>query len=555
MWGHKAGLCHFPMLLLIAVGQLVPVLAISQTSGYGASGGCQVNTQSGILEAQGRTDLQDAVVEIKFSNQYSCSGLLVNRATEAGSMGFYVVSAHHCIHNPDVDFNAYHDVIFHFQSPTAESSDTPLSNRGLVRAQSVSLSPPSTPPDPANPRGFEYFHHTKLRLVDDVTWGDFILFEILTPVPPHYNVYYAGWNPSPLYGDGMSIGFPPPCAVSPNRFAVLHHAKSDIMKSSGTQTILNPQTPLFLGCDIVTTLVDALFGWIWGNSFSTQTICNYVDYPWLVAPYWCYGGIEPGSSGSGLLSPANRFIGPCSWDIFTCSDVATTNFGKFKNVYPRSAIKNTLNPSNDLGTDLWGIYGRRIECYENLELPGGYQIPTYYFPADHYQDENKIQLRAAGYVHVNHPITILSGADYEFKAGSQITLDPGFFVQNGANFKATIETCNTTRGMALAPGWSTAQDMEPLPRNQDEDRLSNSEVKSVSEDDLLLYPNPVVDVLNFPAAAINPMQIEVIEPDGRVAMRSFLDQDHLFVGQLSAGIYFIRSVAHEGAILGRFIKQ
>jgi len=35
-----------------------------------------------------------------------------------------------------------------------------------------------------------------INVHDPIFWGDFAMFEILTPVPPHFNIAYAGWNPN-----------------------------------------------------------------------------------------------------------------------------------------------------------------------------------------------------------------------------------------------------------------------------------------------------------------------------------------------------------------------
>jgi len=82
---------------------------------------------------------------------------------------------------------------------------------------------------------------------------------------------------------------------------------------------------------------------------------------------------------------------------------------------------------------------RKITQYENLILPGANGVSGEYFPANHYQAENQIILRATDSIVTTQPITIHSGANYLFIAGNSIDLGPDFHVEEGAIFEAKIE--------------------------------------------------------------------------------------------------------------------
>jgi hypothetical protein len=506
---------------------------------FGVSGGCHDNVNWGGVSVVGRHDIISSSFKILFSNGGSCTGTLINRSVDQDDLGHYFIMARHCLYlGADVPLNIPQTLLFNYQSSGMPSSSTPLSNRGFTNSQSTSLSPTGFL---ENPYGYEYRHETLLTEIADVTWGDFVLVRIETPLPPHFNVFYAGWNPSELVADGISFGNSVPCNIV-NRFGIFHHPLGDIKKAAGANQLLNPTAPTYAICDVVTTVIDVLFGWIWGNSSSTQIICNYVDIPWYTVPYWCSGGTEDGSSGSGLFNPANRFIGPLSGDLFVCSGVATTTFGKFKNVYPTASIKNTLNPSNNLGVDLWGIHGRRISCYTNLVLPGGHQQPTYYFPANHYQSENRIQLRAQQHITGAAPIKILEGAHYEFLAGNSIDINginANVDVHPGATFLAAIEGCTKSApaAQAEAPAFTFQRLPERLEWKPGAAQAQADEIKGF----LLLQPNPATGTTRLLTDMQGPLRITVINATGQAAMQATVHDVEFNVSTLPAGMYLIRA--------------
>jgi hypothetical protein len=130
------------------------------------------------------------------------------------------------------------------------------------------------------------------------------------------------------------------------------------------------------------------------------------------------------------------------WSTNNCPVAWFATYGKFYGNYHTPTVRSTLNPSNERSVNIFGMPGRKITCYDNLTLPGGATgADGYYFPAEHYQDENKITLSANNDITTNKDITVFDGADYEFTAGNSITLSPGFRVESGANFRASIQGC------------------------------------------------------------------------------------------------------------------
>jgi len=174
-------------------------------------------------------------------------------------------------------------------------------------------------------------------------------------------------------------------------------------------------------------------------------ICNYVDNPWLEIPWWVYGTSEDGSSGSGLFNTGNRQIGTLGGGLSGCVFSALDHYGKLHANYPKASVKNTLNPSHSLGVDLAGMDARKISCYEHLILPGEPGVSGQYFPANHYRAQNKIVLQANDRIETTQYIYVHPDADYEFRAGNSITLNPPFVAAAGSNFLATISPCPSNK--------------------------------------------------------------------------------------------------------------
>jgi len=408
-----------------------------------------------------------------------CSGVMINRNTSDDEVGYYFLTAKHCV--DDIDSNVEHEIYFNYQSPDGDNSSTALSNRGETAGQSTSLE------DDAH----QYLHLSRLRVVNTFTWGDFALVEILTAVPPHFNFTYAGWNPNKFYD--LSIGFD---ASLPTKYYGVHHPAGDIKKVSGSNSVLWLETPIATGCYTITSVVDFLFGWIWGNETSTSVICNYVDNPWVVVPIWDYGASEGGASGSAIFNSSNKVFGVLSGSTEGCT-IGTTTYGKLHANFSNASIKNTLNPQNNSWVDAFGLDERKITKYTDLNLPGAEGVSGHYFPANHYQSENLVTLSAQNTIITTQPITVYEGAEYKFVAGESINLGPGFRVQSDANFSAVIGSSSSkTEKQTLEEKMLAKLKTIDLPEYK-KFELKTSTDREEGSVDVFIYPNPTDNVINI----------------------------------------------------------
>jgi Secretion system C-terminal sorting domain len=396
------------------------------------SSSCEVNANDR-TDQQFRDDLKRSIFKLIVpdgaAGTFTCSGTLINRNTSQGTLGQYFITAWHCFTSGTncsgsaFDFSNPIQLVFNYESPQ--------SNPGQVFSQ--------------NATGSVYTLTTQAVLVDHVSCaeGDFALCKIVgTPIPPYYNVYYAGWYPTAL-------------AISSNGpFTAFHHPSGDIKKASGANAIVDDAGgPIATACAVVTKLIDFLFGWIWGHRWSTEVVCTYLDVPFVgpryTIPSLSFGNFQDGSSGGGLFTGTSgnagvdRYIGHLSGTVpnFTCStpDPGIAFFTRLEDSYYRQTVKNTLNPSNDYWTDQSGIAGRQITCYPSIDLDATSQELDLY-PASLYQDQNALVYSSQTTITTtgSNPVVIEPGSNYTFQAGQSITLSPGFTVSSGATFQASV---------------------------------------------------------------------------------------------------------------------
>jgi len=516
---------------------------------------CHINVNDPEYLNQPRKPVIDATF---YWQGFGCTGTLINRSTSDGQLGYYFVTARHCVsedefdaNSPPIDFDDVFYLQFNYQSPNESSESTPLSNRGETYLQTNLYNTDFLGNNlDDDDKSFEYIHTTKLRLIDRFFWGDFALLEILTPLPPHFNVSYAGWSPSPFF-NGYLTGMPLPPIPSP--FVGISHPKGDIKKIHGANQIDWLETPDANACYTITTTIDVLFGWLWGNSVSTQVICNYVDNPWLDMTVVNFGATEGGSSGSGIFNSANQLFGVLSGVGGTCDFPAYPFYGKLRANYYNSSIKNTMNPSNDLAVDIGGLLPKKITCYENLILPGsqGPYISTsslgQYFPASHYQDENKIILQASNSIEVTSPITIYPEAEYKFRAPSIVYNN--IMVKPGGTFIAEIGGCET--------GWKTSPEEEmenlllaELKQIKLPERLKYNPPKQ-SKEQIQVYPNPNNGIFTLQCSSEvskeiivqNILGYTVYESNNNTANTIEID-----LRNLAVGVYVVKVITESGNI-------
>jgi len=515
---------------------------------FGDAKECHINVNDNLLPVEYDPRVN---ATFKFSVNGSCSGTLINRYVNNNNLGYYFITARHCI-NANEENNLI-KFMFNYQSPTAVSEEAAPSNIGADQDQSRLYDN-----NPNNNNFYEYYHESYVRKVVDYLWGDFALYEILTPLPPHFNVTFSGWNPSAFVPAPLST----PC-VYPGRFIGIHHPRGDIKKKSWANNAMINYTPISTGCYTVTTIVDFLFSWLWGNRGSTQIVCNYVDVPWITIFQWCSGTIESGSSGSGLFGIDGRLTGVLSGDPFEgCIVSGPTTYGKFKNSYVRQDVKNTLNPGNSQFVDAFGLPHRRIECYNSLELPGTVGIGEY-FPANHYQAENKVILRSASDIDVTKKIIIYPGADYEFHAPGEIDSGNEIEIMEGAEFETYSSGCQPQR---LASPYSAF--INVLKDIKMPSKKESNKVSYLTANPMEIFPNPAIERVhvklnvrsadpdNKPLFYINNSvgkQLRIKSEQSQYGLGTF--HTTFDVSDLAQGFYILTIEFDGKRYSGKFIKQ
>lgn len=144
--------------------------------------------------------------------------------------------------------------------------------------------------------------------------SDFLLLEILEPIPASYFVYYNGWNRS---------------TSAPAQSSAIHHPLADIKKISiDTNPAFIQTTPL-----------------IWSNGVTTPANHHFrVIYD--------IGTFESASSGGPLFNPSGQIVGQLHGGFPNCTQV-TTYHGRFALSWdtgqtPDAQLKPWLDP-NDTG--------------------------------------------------------------------------------------------------------------------------------------------------------------------------------------------------------------
>jgi hypothetical protein len=100
-------------------------------NGFNHSLGCETNVNTSDIWASGRRGVINATFKYVYQSgvhMIGCTGTLVNRKTGDDNVGFYFITARHCI--TDCDFNGDIEFFFNYQSPDASSSSTATTNKG-----------------------------------------------------------------------------------------------------------------------------------------------------------------------------------------------------------------------------------------------------------------------------------------------------------------------------------------------------------------------------------------------------------------------------------------
>jgi hypothetical protein len=376
---------------------------------------------------------------------------------------------------------------------------------------------------------------------DCLVAGDLALLEILTPIPPHFNVYYAGWSPE-------TFNKPP--------FAVIHHPRGDIKKISEMNIVASSPN---LICNYVTQVIDALFSWLFGTTVATNVVCNYLEAQLYSTTVNRGGGVEAGSSGSGLFDLDNQLIGVCSgssesvtnWSPSACSDIRPYElYGKFRNQYKTQNLRSILNPTGNEHYNIWGMDGWQRTVYPVLSDLNGL-----YFPANHYQAQNKIRLNSVTTINNSstQDLTVLNGANYEFNATDAIDIRPGFEAQLGSDVSFNT---GVTQFQAIEQKPNPVRGLEKLPKYKEFAMEETMKAKHYESKEMDIIPNPMTtrSVLTWNNPNNQATHIRIADVSGRIVnelQKSFGSQTVLDRNDLTAGFYFVSATLEDGTIYTR----
>lgn len=516
-----------------------------------------VNTNSDF-----RDDLKRAIFSFNAGGFGNCSATLINRKTSQDQVGQYFITAWHCFKQGSscdgstFDFNnGWVTMRFNYQSPNGQS---------LVFDK--------------NKDGQLYEITRRVRLVEkvDCYLGDFALCEILgDPIPPHFNVYYAGWYPTEI---GLNAN---------GEFAAIHHPHGTIKKISAVDHVWPSTNVVKTTCQTVTKVIDILLGWIWKRRWSTQVICTYTQVPYYGTKYkvsgYNYGTTEEGSSGGGFFTGergtagANRLVGQLSaaWPDHECNtwvDPGITYFGKLSDAYYRQSVKNALNPDNDPWIDNTGMGGTKITCYPQITINGGSSIPSalQLYPANTYQPQNAVTLTAQTNFVTNQNVIIKTGADFTFRAGQNVDLNPGFDVEPGANFTAEVtpSPCSfRNQGRMATNGSELKEALKHIPVPQEKKFEIAKYLPAVEKENKTgnnvnafnVYPNPSKGIINvdfFLSEQEKNVSLDIYDLYGRHILskkytNTYFIKEQLVLPASSSGMYnlIIRTIS------GTFTKR
>lgn len=316
--------------------------------GFGAANDCHVNINcpQGQILADASRGVCRIIVVVEEGTGY-CSGSLINNTSEDGTP--YTLTAFHCADG----FTPLWDLWrfdFEFEGPDCDH-------------------PPQAP---------DIVSFTGCTLRAGWRDSDFLLLEMLQPIPFQYDFFFNGWNRSP---------------GAPNRVWTIHHPRGDIKKLSlDTNSVTIHQDSIDWNNDVVTPP---------GHHFRT---------------IYDLGSFEPGSSGGPLLDTGRLIIGQFNGGFPSCAS-SVGYFGRLAISWdgggtPDTRLKDWLDPA---GSGVLQLAGSENPNQFNAFLSGFVRDPTG---------------RGIGLVEVH-----LSG----FSDTTVTTLSDGYFEFSGLTFEEDYE--------------------------------------------------------------------------------------------------------------------
>jgi hypothetical protein len=370
---------------------------------------------------------QRAIFRYIPSDGGACTGTLINQGIYSYETPRQLfLTARHCVR--DVNWNGIWRFYFNYQSRNENTLDTPIYNRGIGNNPGQSQDYSSD--------DYAYYHESLVRVISMDVLTDVALVEILTPIPPHFNIAYAGWIPYFFTGQ----------VITDLPFTVIHHPTGDIKKISRTHALYGLTTPVISAvCNWITGAIDGILG-IFRIRGRVRRICRYIEIPFFFVPSYSAGTTQPGSSGAPLMRRNGDIIGTLQGGLAGCVVQGLETYGKFKSAYFLRDFHQALNPHNIWNVDIQGVTKRNRVCYPELN-----NISGRYFPAaDYLMQGNRVQINSQTFIRTEAGVDRLvvfppapapsSGreADYMMRARDFIELNTGFEAQAGSRFEAQV---------------------------------------------------------------------------------------------------------------------
>ncbi len=164
--------------------------------------------------------------------------------------------------------------------------------------------------------------------------SDFILLQLISPIPSRFDAFYLGWDRS---------------TTEPDTSMYIHHPFGDIKKIG----LINKKAEIFE------------FPIEWDNDVETPA-----DHHFRVV--YTTGYFQPGSSGAALINKAGRFVGQLHGGRSDCSSTTTGFFGRLAMAWegggtPATRLKDWLDP---LGTETMTLDGTENTGSGEVNLGG-----------------------------------------------------------------------------------------------------------------------------------------------------------------------------------------
>jgi hypothetical protein len=243
----------------------------------------------------------------------------------------------------------------------------------------------------------------------------------------------------------------------------------------------------------------------------------------------------------------NLFIDPDNFsDVINCvfNSGPTDSNGDLYDPQTDNIMAYTLIPCMQLFTP---DQGQRMRTFistrtdlQPLRVPNDLTISTSFGAGNTYH-------KVFNSITTSGTVNLLTTSDVTFVAGTSITLNPGFTAISGSKFKTQFDLvdCNSLNYIT-ASKTNSSIDLSFI------DELNKKKNVSTTTN-VLLYPNPVVDFIQFS----NEIESYIIyDTKGLIVQSSnvFLS-NQINVSSLTSGMYLIRFYIDNELVTKRFIKE